>query len=334
MRYVGNSKSAELVREYIKNRAHDDRSCCAVGEPGVGRKFCLRLIHESSRRSSEPLVCFDAARSKSPETEIFGEVKTSIFVIENISTGLIDDAGGGTLVISNPHYLSSDAQHDLAVAMAFGGFKPRGSEETLKAMCRFMFVLPPSPERLIEEKKLLPELWQLVQAEQIFIQPLKERLDDVEPLAEYFANKLSCDLGLPLKKIGKTARKLLKKYLWPQNVFELQTLILHALLDFDAPEIEASHLQLRLDQNWIAHADKYLEKLSFEEMVEMKLSQFMERLGRYDAENIYDTIIDRVERPLIRTALEKAGGNQLRAAKILGINRNTLRAKIGKYELE
>ena len=334
MRFIGASKTAESVREFIKNRSCDDRVCAASGEKGSGRKFCLRLIHEASRRGSEPFLLFDAGKSKRPEAELFGEATTSIFVIENISGGAIDATGSGTLVISNPQLLPHDAQRDLTIAIGLGGFKPRGSDETLKAMCRFMFVLPPSPEHFLEDKKIIPELWQLIHKDMIEIAPLKERHEDIEPLAEHFAQKWCLELGLASRIFGKSAHKILKKYLWPANVAELQMIILHALIDFDVPEIEAAHLQLRLDRNWEAHTDKYLDKLSFEEMVEIKLAQFMERLGRFDAENIYDTIIDRVERPLIRTALEKAGGNQLRAAKILGINRNTLRAKIGKYELD
>jgi DNA-binding protein Fis len=88
-----------------------------------------------------------------------------------------------------------------------------------------------------------------------------------------------------------------------------------------------------MDGNWHPHQKEHLEQIALEEIVEKKLSQFMHRLGKFDVENLHGVIIERVERPLIKLAMKKAGNNQLRAAKILGINRNTLRSKLQKLDL-
>jgi DNA-binding protein Fis len=110
-------------------------------------------------------------------------------------------------------------------------------------------------------------------------------------------------------------------------------LLLHAAMSFSENVLDARHLQLKIDGNWQAHTEEHLEETSFEDLVEKKLRQFMQKLGRYDIEDLHGTILDRVERPLIKLVMERTGNNQLRAAKMLGINRNTLRAKLQRLEL-
>jgi two-component system nitrogen regulation response regulator GlnG len=128
--------------------------------------------------------------------------------------------------------------------------------------------------------------------------------------------------------------KLIKKYRWPGNVAELQTMTLSAVLNFGGKEIDAPHLQMRMDGNWRPHTEEHLEELALEDIVERKLKQFMVRLERYDAENLHAAIMERVERPLIKLVMERSKNNQLKASRILGINRNTLRTKLKKLDIE
>lgn len=333
MQFIGRSKHIATAVEKARSLAKNSEPCVIVGEKGVGKAHLAHFIHTNSPREAEPFLIFDAANEKEAHKRLFGFLKTNIIGIESLTTGAIDAAGSGTLFIKNLQLIPHDVQLQLVATIQLGGYRPVDSEESLVSTCRYLFSLPKDIEEHIKEKGLLPELAQLFKRNMIHLSPLKERGDDVHLLADHFLRKWCASLGLSPKMLTKAAHKLLKKYSWPENVSELQMLLLHATLSFSENVLDAHHLQLKLDGNWRLHTEKHLEETALEEIIERKLRQFMQKLGKYDIEDLHGTIIDRVERPLIKLVMEKTGNNQLRAARILGINRNTLRAKLQKLEI-
>lgn len=333
MQFIGQSKHIASAVEKALFFAKHNEPCVIIGEKGVGRTHLAHFIHANSPREAEPFLVFDAANEAEADRRLFGFLKTNILGIENLTTGAIDTAGSGTIFIKNLHLVPQDVQLQLVATIGLGGYKPVNSEDSLLSMCRYLFSLPKGLDDHIKEKKLLSELSQLFKNNSVHLSPLKDRGDDIHLLADHFIRKWCASLGLRPKTLTKSAHKLLKKYSWPENVSELQMLLLQATIGFSENILDSHHLQLKLDGNWHIHSEKHLDEISFEEIVEKKMRQFMQKLGRYDVEDLHGTIIERVERPLIKLVMEKTGNNQLKAARILGINRNTLRTKLQKLEI-
>ena len=331
MDFIGASKAIAAVLARAKIISANSEPFLIVGEAGTGRTHLARFIHFGSRRGAEPFVVFDAGDPGNIVTRLFGSVKSSLLGGENIVPGAIDAAGAGTLFIKNIQLMPLELQPQLLATVRLGGFRPAGKSATLKALCRFAFSLSPAQELFMKEKRLLPELMQFLGQQAVALPPLKERADDIEPLARYFTKKWCELLGYSERTLEKSALKLLKK--GAKNISELQVLILNAIMGFKSTIIDASHIQSKIDGNWHAHTEDQLEEIALEDIVERKMRQFMERLGKYDVDNLHSAIMERVERPLIKLVMERTKGNQLRASKILGINRNTLRSKLERLEI-
>jgi len=324
---ISNSRSTSALIAKGRSFAKTGAAGLIIGENGAGRTQFARFIHGCGPRYSEPFVIFDALACEFPEKGLFGEGKTPIIGSETITGGAISSAGRGTLLIKNGESLSVETQIRLSNALQLGGYRPEGSQKVLNAECRFIFVSS-------GKKRFVPELSGIFIGNTFNVPPLRDRPDDTEALAIYFLNKWAAALNIGERSFTKQALRALKRSKWRGNVAELQLVVLNSLTHFDAKEIDVCHLRLKIGGNWSDYTEKELEETSLEEMIEAKLAQFLQRLGRYDVENLHGAIMDRVERPLIRLILEKSQWNQLKAARILGINRNTLRAKIKKLRIE
>lgn len=332
MEFIGQSKAIGAVLAKAPRLAAGNGCYTVIGETGVGKTHLARILHYNSARKPSPFVMIDMRGETDGRKKLFGCTRTSILGIQNVEDGAIASAKNGTLVIKNPQCLPLDMQPQLLATVELGGYRPVKSEDTLKSSCRFVFTLPSRPEKYLGEKRLTPEFTQLLSINVLELSALKERQEDIEPLANYFVKKWCEGLGLPVKTLTKSALKLLKKSAWHGNVAELQMLILNAVIGFNSSIIDSSHLQTRISGNWKTHTEKQLNELALEKLVEDKLNQFMQRLGKYNVENLYDAIMGRIEGRLIKIAMEKTQNNQLRAARMLGINRNTLRSKLAKLQ--
>ena len=331
--FITHSKSLATTVARAEAFARTLVPCLFSGEAGVGKRHLARCIHESGPRRDEPFVVLDTAASRNIEKELFGEMKRSLLMGASLVPGAIARAGGGTLLIKDVQLLPQPLQTQLSATIQLGAYKPARGEEPIRSNCRYLFSYPFGEEKFGKDERIIGELKDQFNRTTFNIPPLKDRPDDIEPLATHFLKKWSDNLDRVARVFTRQAVKLLKKSKWEGNAAALQETILRAVLHFRTVEIDACHLQMKIDGNYKGHAEAQLEETALEEVVEKKISQFMQRLGRYDVENLHSAIITRVERPLIKIAMEKAGGNQLKAARMLGINRNTLRAKLAKLAL-
>lgn len=334
LEFIATTKQVISEVARAKSFAKTNEPCLIVGEKGTGRSHLAKFIHKNSAHEAERFHAFDARRSKDISKELFGEIRSTLLGGESYTEGAIDKAAGGTLLIKNLQCVPIDVQLQLLATVKLGGFKPVGGSESLKSLCRYIFTVPYDSKRMVEEKKLVPELKDIFNRTTFKLPLLKDRSDDIEPISEYFLKKWCDNLNLPERRFTKQAIKLLKRSKWQGNVAELQVVILNAVLAFDTAEIDAKHLELKMGGNWREYTKEQLEETALEEIVEMKLSQFMQKLGRYDVDDLHAAIIERVERPLIKLVMQKAGDNQLKAARMLGINRNTLRSKLKRLEIK
>jgi two-component system nitrogen regulation response regulator GlnG len=160
----------------------------------------------------------------------------------------------------------------------------------------------------------------------LFLSPLRERKDDIPPLIDYFLEKSCTEMGVPLKRYSTEALRHLSSHSWPGNVRELENTIKRAVILSSDPLLTVDDFAGITQRKGSEHAQN--EELSLEGIVDIKLRGCLANMDKMESGDVYSIVLEQVERPLIRFVLEKTRGNQVKAADILGINRNTLRKKI------
>ena len=167
----------------------------------------------------------------------------------------------------------------------------------------------------------------------IYLVPLRERQDDIPLLADYFLKKTCAELEIPAKQLDPPALRLLTAYFWPGNVRELENTIKRAIiLSADPLLTTVDFAGLSRDKG--QEATPMGDDLSLERIVDVKLRASLTNLDKMESGDVYTMVLEQVERPLIKFVLEKCRWNQVRAASVLGINRNTLRKKIQELGIE
>jgi two-component system nitrogen regulation response regulator GlnG len=161
--------------------------------------------------------------------------------------------------------------------------------------------------------------------------PLRERRGDIPLLIGYFIDKINREMGIQISGVSLDAQRLLEDHSWPGNVRELENTLIRAAVLASGPILFPKDFTLQDRPN---AAPIEVDQLSLEEIIRHKLEDYFRRTEGVDVDNLYSLVIERIERPLIELTLKKTRGNQIRAAQILGINRNTLRKKIADLHIE
>ncbi|HVV87606.1 MAG TPA: helix-turn-helix domain-containing protein, partial [Kofleriaceae bacterium] len=180
-------------------------------------------------------------------------------------------------------------------------------------------------ERAVAARILSRELYDGLAVRRIDVPSLRQRGDDIPPLVERWVRHYADEVGRGKLSVSTRAHERLVKYPWPGNVAELKDLVRRLVIETEGARIEAGDVDAVLPR--VAERVP-LEELAFEEMVKAKLSGFLDRMDGYELHDLYEKVIERVERPLFELVLARTGGNQVKAAAILGLNRNTLRKKL------
>jgi two-component system nitrogen regulation response regulator GlnG len=320
---VGESASMRQALDRAYESAQSDAPVLIEGEPGTGRELLARAIHYSSARRDGEFVTFKAAATPSNliDDELVGG--------RGKGGGHLRRAVGGTLLVKDIVEVPRGPQKKLARIVPRG--RRSGREETGEAFdVRFIASTDVDPETALEGGLLDKELYERLGARKIEVPPLRKRTDDIPRLVWTFTRQFSEELRRGRVELASRAMDRLVRYPWPGNVSQLKDVIRRVLLRTRRPRVDASDLEGILPQL----DDRVpLENMPFEEMVRSKLRGFLARTKTHTIEGLYDEVIARVERPLIELVLEQTEGNQVRAAQMLGLNRNTLRKKIALLQI-
>jgi two-component system nitrogen regulation response regulator GlnG len=201
--------------------------------------------------------------------------------------------------------------------------EPAGEAHDVRLICATCVDL----ERAVADELFDPELFDRLRVTRITIPPLRQRPDDVPTLVDHFARIEARELGLDRPGFGPRAIDKLCAYSWPGNVAELRSVVRRLCMRARRGTIDVADVEAVLPP---VLERVPAEQLSFEEMVRAKIHALLVRMEGYPLEDLYEEVISRVERPLIELVLERTGNNQVRAAEMLGVNRNTLRKKIAQ----
>ncbi|MGD2080220.1 MAG: sigma 54-interacting transcriptional regulator [Nitrospirota bacterium] len=280
-----------------------------LGETGTGREVIARSIHFNGARAGEPFVQVEAPAAE-VAAGLFGTVTS-----KGVAHGAIMTASGGTVYIEGVDKLEPDIAARLAAFIRDKKFVPEKGSEPLRADVRVI-----CSAHALDAKSPLSKSFR----SKISIPPLRRRREDLLPLAEHFLKSECSSLGTGPKRFSKDAGKYVLEHDWPGNAGELKNAVRKAcLLSEGETAIERRHL-----------ASGGAAYCSVREFLDDKLKGYMRGLVKTGGSGLYDTVTAEVEKALIELALKETGGNQLKASKILGLNRNTLRSKIKLYKIK
>jgi len=323
-RMMGKSRKMLKVFKDIGRVAAKDVSVLISGESGTGKELVAGEIHSNSVRKSGPFVAINVASIPREllESELFGWKKGAFSGAVESRAGCIASAQGGTLLLDEISEMDLKLQAKILRFLQEMEYTPLGSSESVKADVR---ILCATNRRLREETakgNFREDLFYRLNVIEIKLPPLREREGDVLELAARFLQKALIKYEIGHKEFSEKTRRFMLEYHWPGNVRELQNAVKRAAILSETNVIETKDLVL-------AEPVMY----SIRDFLDEKLSRYIKEMTELEEGNLYGSIIGEVEKALISIVMKETGGNQLKAAKTLGINRNTLRARIKTYGL-
>jgi two-component system nitrogen regulation response regulator GlnG len=330
---IGRSPPMQEVYRTIARVLSNDLSVLVLGESGTGKELVARAIHDFGPRADKPFVAINMAAIPREliESELFGHERGAFTGAQTRTAGRFEQAQGGTLFLDEIGDMPLEAQTRLLRVLQTEEFSPVGSSRSIRADVRIIAATHKDLPQLIAENAFREDLYYRLNVVPIQLPALRQRIEDIGELAQYFLDRAAAE-GLPRKKLDPGAIDRLGRHRWPGNVRELENMMrrLAALAREDvigAQLIDANLGQQVGTEVQATTGDGGTGGLA--DCVEMHLARYFAAFGRdLPPDGIYDRVLAEVERPLLQLSLAAVRGNQLKAAKLLGINRNTLRKKL------
>jgi two-component system nitrogen regulation response regulator GlnG len=263
------------------------------------------------------------------ESELFGHEKGAFTGANSRSAGRFEQAEGGTLFLDEIGDMPMEAQTRLLRVLQQGEYTTVGGRTPIKTNVRIVAATNKDLRLLIQQGLFREDLFFRLNVVPIQVPPLRERRADIPELISFFLAKINREMGTSITALSPDARDMLIRHNWPGNVRELENTLVRAAVLASGPTLMPRDLALAAQEPTPA----LYGGMSLEEIVRMKLKEYFRQTGDVEPSDLYALIIERIERPLIELTLERTGGNQLQAAAILGINRNTLRKKIAALKI-
>jgi two-component system, NtrC family, nitrogen regulation response regulator GlnG len=340
---IGRSAPMQDVYRTLARVIPTDLTVMVLGESGTGKELVAKALHDLGSRRTGPMVAINMAAIPREliETELFGHERGAFTGAAARSIGRFEQAQGGTLFLDEIGDMPMDAQTRLLRVLQSGEYTPVGSSRSLKADVRIVAATHKDLRRLIDSGLFREDLYYRLNVVPIRLPPLRARRADIPELARHFLDRAASE-GLPRKTLDASAVSWLMEQSWPGNVRELENAMrrLAALARDD--QVSAAVAEL-----WIARADlsdqaQTEERVrtpgtgrgSLETVIANWLEQNIAQAQTMPEDGLYDRLLAEFERPLLETALLINRGNQLKAARMLGMNRNTLRKLLSDRGVE
>lgn len=327
---IGRHPRMQEVYKTIGRIAATDVTVLLRGESGTGKELVARAIHHYSRRSGRPFVAVSCAAIPATllESEMFGHERGAFTDARERRLGKFELAHGGTLYLDEIGDMPLELQTKLLRALQERAIERLGGREPIPIDVRVLAATNRDLEALMREGRFREDLYYRLNVVSIELPPLRERRADIPLLVEHFLAKYAEELGE--RAVAPEALDRLVGYDWPGNVRELENVIQRAMVLATGGVVLPEHLPI----GPVSPAATAAVDASLEEIIERKLGECIRGLRERGRANLYDLMLALVERPLFRAVLRETRGNQLRAARILGINRNTLRKKLTEHGID
>jgi len=318
-RVVGASLSWKDVLLQVGRVASSDTTVLITGESGTGKEVVSRLIHQGSPRPGKPFVAINCAALPEQllESELFGHEKGAFTGAVTTKIGRLEQAAGGTLFLDEITEMSPLVQAKFLRVLQEREFQRLGGTRTLRADVRVIAATNRDLAAALARGQFREDLYYRLNVFEIHVPPLRERSEDILPLAESFVEDLGSTMGRPAGGISRDARTWLLEYHWPGNVRELRNAIERAILLCDGGLITREHLP--------AGASRPEAGRSSAPNGSLDLAAPLPPSG---------VDLEAMDRGFVEKALERARGNKSKAARLLGLTRSQLYSRLDKYELD
>jgi two-component system, NtrC family, nitrogen regulation response regulator GlnG len=327
---IGRHPRMQDVYKAIGRIAGSDVTILIRGESGTGKELVARAIHHYSRRSGRAFVAVSCAAIPATllESEMFGHERGAFTDAKERRLGKFELAQGGTLYLDEIGDMPVELQTKLLRALQERAIERVGGHESIRVDVRVIAATNRDLDAAMREGGFREDLFYRLNVVTLNLPPLRERRRDVPLLVEHFLAKHAEELGD--RGVAPEALDRLVGYDWPGNVRELENVIQRAMVLAGNGVVLPEHLPI----GPVSAAASVAVDATLEEIIERKLLECVRGLRERSNANLYDLIIGLVEKPLLRAVLRETSGNQVRAAQILGINRNTLRKKLTEHGVD
>jgi len=332
-RIVGKSRVLLEVFQKIGKVADSDATILLLGERGVGKELIARCIHDLGSRTG-PFVAVNipAIPRDLQEVELFGHENVAFTGADDAREGKLAATQDGTLFLDEIGDTPLDLQPKLLRVLQEREYTPLGSNQTRRFRGRIIAATNRNLRKMVADGRFREDLFDRLNVFPLRVPSLAERKEDIPLLADHFLRKYCAILSRPPRSFSKEAVEELSARPWKGNVRELENFVQRLAVLSQGKLLRRDDVAREL-----ARAEGTLETSSapMEQLVEERIREFLRRLGpALDSETaLHDLFVRQVERPLVKVILEATAGNQIRAAAILGIHRNTLRKKVAELGL-
>jgi two-component system nitrogen regulation response regulator GlnG len=337
LRVIGRSPAMQEIYRTMARLMSTDLTVMILGESGTGKELIARALHEYGKRQSGPFIAVNMAAIPKEliESELFGHERGAFTGAVSRLSGRFEQAQGGTLFLDEIGDMPPEAQTRLLRVLQEGEYVSVGGRAPIRADVRIIAATHRDLRALIRQGMFREELYYRLNVVPIRVPPLRERSQDIPALLRHFMGQAQAS-GLPPKVVDPGAMARLQAHSWPGNVRELENLVrrLCALYSEEVIGLAAIEAELAEAEPAAPTAEKPASE-GLGAMVERHLRDyFAAHPDGLPASGVYDRVVREVERPLITLSLAATRGNQLRAAELLGLNRNTLRKKIRELDIQ
>jgi two-component system nitrogen regulation response regulator GlnG len=334
---IGRSSAMQEIYRVMARLMVTDLTVMINGESGTGKELVARALHDYGKRRNGPFVALNMAAIPREliESELFGHEKGAFTGATSRYAGRFEQSQGGTLFLDEIGDMPIEAQTRLLRVLQEGEYTTVGGRTRIRADVRIVAATHRDLRLLVRQGLFREDLYYRLNVVPIRLPPLRERADDVPLLVRHFLQTTATE-GLPAKTIDATAMERLKQHRWPGNVRELENLIrrLTALYSQETIGIDIVETELA-DATPAPSAEAVPADESLGAAVDRHLkTYFAAHKDGLPPAGVYDRIVREVERPLLSLTLIATRGNQIKAAQLLGLNRNTLRKKIRELDIQ
>ena len=334
---IGRSAAMQDIYRVLARLMNTDLTVMVTGESGTGKELVARALHDYGKRRFGPFVAINMAAIPREliESELFGHEKGAFTGATNRYAGRFEQAEGGSLFLDEIGDMPIEAQTRLLRVLQEGEYTTVGGRTPISTHVRIIAATHRDLRSAVRQGLFREDLYYRLNVVPLRIPPLRERSEDIPELVAHFLARAESE-GMPSKSFVPEAMERLKDYRWPGNVRELENLVqrLTALYSQDVISVETVEAELAHSSPGTS-AEARADEESLSDAIERHLrTYFSAHRDGLPAAGLYGRILHEMERPLIGLSLEATRGNQVQAASLLGLNRNTLRKKIRELDID
>jgi two-component system nitrogen regulation response regulator GlnG len=333
---LGQAPAMQDVFRAIGRLSQSNVTVMITGESGSGKELVARALHKHSPRANGPFVAINTAAIPKDllESELFGHERGAFTGAQTMRRGRFEQAEGGTLFLDEIGDMPLEAQTRLLRVLQEGEYTTVGGRTPIRTNVRIIAATHRDLRQLIRQGLFREDLFYRLNVVPIRLPPLRERTEDVPALVRHFFAQAAAE-GLPQKRLDDGAMERLKSYRWPGNVRELENLVRRLAALYSQELIGIDVVEAELAETSTVPLPEPEKAESLTSSVERHLRDyFTAHRDGLPPPGLYDRVLREIERPLLSLTLGATRGNQIKAAQLLGLNRNTLRKKLRELDIQ